>query len=70
MATHVNKTQISGWIPDKLKKQLNADAKKFRKAKDGILSVIIADFFASWDEDERAKFYAKLPAKVLGRPTQ
>jgi hypothetical protein len=46
---------------------LRSDARRFNKSADDIAALIFGSHFSDFDSAERAKLYADLPTKRLGR---
>jgi hypothetical protein len=61
------KKELSVRIPHNLAADITADAKHFRKSKDGIIQAALQNLFC-FKREERAKLYARLPNKIFGRP--
>ena len=54
-------------IPAEQAADIIADAKHFKKSKDGIVQVALQNLFC-FKREERAKLYARIPNKIFGRP--
>lgn len=54
-------------VDEKLAADVTADAKRFKKTKDGIVEAALRQMFCLKPE-YRADFYKYLPRKILGRP--
>lgn len=62
-----SKPQLNFQTSIQLAGRIRADARKFNVTIDGLMTVIVKDFFAAWSVTERGKFYAHLKNRTAGR---
>jgi len=58
---------LGAYVPAEIKRQLNADGKKFQRSLGSIVTVALRGVFAL-KPAERELLYKNTPAKILGRP--
>jgi len=61
------KVQLNFNVPKALAKKFRGEAKKAGKTLDSVGTIILTDFFKSWTSAERAAFYKRGTAKIVGR---
>ena len=64
----MTKEQFNIRLPGNLAQLIRGDAIRFGKSMSDISEIIFADFFSSWTESDRHKFYSPAKNKKAGRP--
>lgn len=59
--------RLQAWVKAPNLRLAKRDAKRFNKTIDSVVDTLLQDFFLM-KQDEREKFYKRLPNKTLGRP--